>query len=60
MMLRGGAHGWGEPADEDFDPLNYGSCVNVLTDTTERVEAINAMPHMSAVPINVRRVSQSF
>ncbi len=47
------AHGWGEGPDEAADVSAYGTCVNWLTDSSMDVEAINAMPHFSAVPVNV-------
>ena len=50
------AHGWGG-VPGDNDPLYDGAAVNALTDTTGRVEPVNAMPHMSAIPVNVTRVA---
>lgn len=47
------AHGWGgQPGGLD-DPAGEGAGVNDLIDTVERVEPVNSMPHMSAVPVNV-------
>lgn len=31
--------------------------MNNLIDTVDRVEPVNAMPHMSAVPVNIERVA---
>ncbi len=44
------AHGFGGlPGDE----LDGAACVNLLIDTREHIEAINAMPRMSAIPVNI-------
>ncbi|MEO7690786.1 MAG: molybdopterin-dependent oxidoreductase [Sphingomonas sp.] len=52
-MRRGVAaltQGWGgTPGQEDV--MIDGSCVNALIDTDTHYENINAMPHMSAVPV---------
>ena len=45
------AHGWGGSADGD---LGSRPCVNRLIDCTQS-EAVNAMPWMSAIPVNVVR-----
>jgi anaerobic selenocysteine-containing dehydrogenase len=45
------SHGWGSLPDADTHP---GVCVNLLVDSTRDVEAVNAMPRMSAVPVNIR------
>ncbi|WP_198351127.1 molybdopterin-containing oxidoreductase family protein [Flavisphingomonas formosensis] len=51
------AHGWGGmPGNPGEDPAVHGAGVNELIDTVERVEPVNAMPHMSAVPVNILRV----
>lgn len=47
-------HGWGTFPDSDDDLMASGTCVNLLIDTDENFESINAMPHLSAVPVNVR------
>lgn len=46
-------HGWGGLPAENEDPRAEGSCVNLLIDTDRNFEPINAMPHMTAVPINI-------
>ena len=44
-------HGWGSlPGEQD---VNAGTCVNELISSAENVEAVNAMPRMSAIPVNV-------
>ena len=48
------AHGWGGVADAEDRPQVEGSAVNLLIDTDVHYEAINAMPHMSAVPVTIR------
>ena len=45
------AHGWGGLRDESFE--DTGTCVNRLTSDVY-AEAINAMPQMSGIPIDVR------
>ena len=48
------AHGFGGlPVD---DPDN-GACVNLLIDTRNHVEAINAMPRMSGIPVNIAKLN---
>ncbi len=47
------AHGWGGAPGDQSDPAAEGAGVNDLIDTIHRVEAVNAMPHMSAVPVNI-------
>lgn len=49
------AHGWGGVAEADGDPVAEGTGVNLLIDTDIHFEAINAMPHMSAVPVALRK-----
>lgn len=49
------AHGWGGAPGDD-DPAVTGTAVNALIDNDRHVEAINAMPHMSAVPVNIVRL----
>ena len=48
------AHGWPGDPDGNRGPEEVGSNVNNLIDTDRHVEPINAMPHMSAVPVNIR------
>jgi len=44
------SQGWGgTPGQEDV--LTDGTCVNAIVDTAVHFESINAMPHMSAVPV---------
>jgi anaerobic selenocysteine-containing dehydrogenase len=50
------AHGWGGLSDSTDDPGTTGTAVNALIDTDRHVESINAMPHMSAVPVNIIRM----
>ncbi len=46
------SQGWGgTPGKEDI--LVDGTCVNALIDTDRHYESINAMPHMSAVPVRL-------
>jgi anaerobic selenocysteine-containing dehydrogenase len=47
------AHGWGALPGSNEDPAITGTAVNALIDTDRHYEPINAMPHMSAVPINI-------
>ena len=49
------SQGWGgTPGQEDI--MVDGSCVNALVDTDTRFESINAMPHMSSVPVRFEPV----
>lgn len=50
------AHGWGNPSSSNAPPEESGTAVNRLIDTDRNHEAINAMPHMSAIPVNLRRL----
>jgi anaerobic selenocysteine-containing dehydrogenase len=47
------AHGWGALPGSNEDPSVTGTAVNALIDTDQNFEAINAMPHMSAVPVGI-------
>lgn len=47
------AHGWGDQPGSGADVAASGTAVNRLIDTGLHHEAVNAMPHMSAVPINI-------
>jgi anaerobic selenocysteine-containing dehydrogenase len=44
------AHGFGGLPDEDSDGA---ACVNLLIDSRNNVEPINAMPRMSGIPVNI-------
>jgi anaerobic selenocysteine-containing dehydrogenase len=50
-------HCWGELPDAASDPARDGTCVNLLVDTDRHYEPINAMPHLSAVPVDITRVT---
>ncbi|WP_340314023.1 molybdopterin-containing oxidoreductase family protein [Rhizorhabdus argentea] len=52
------SHGWGGLPDEEEDPALRGSAVNRLIDADRNFEAICAMPHMSAIPVNVAKLVQ--
>ena len=45
------SHGWGNLPGPDG--AHAGVCVNMLSDSTRDVEAINAMPRLSAIPVNI-------
>jgi anaerobic selenocysteine-containing dehydrogenase len=51
------SHGWGGLPGDAGDPRRIGSCVNPLISDSRDVEAVNAMPRMSAVPVNIRRIA---
>ena len=53
------AHGWGGAPGASDNPAGEGAAVNDLIDTVHRIEAVNAMPHMSGVPINIEPVSRA-
>ena len=47
------AHGWGDPPGSNANVEQSGTPVNRLIDTNRNFEAVNSMPHMSAVPVNI-------
>ena len=47
------AHGWGDPPGSNASVEEAGTPVNRLIDTDRNFEAINSMPHMSAIPANI-------
>lgn len=47
------AHGWGDPPGSNADVAESGTPVNRLIDTDRNYEAVNSMPHMSAIPVNI-------
>lgn len=47
------AHGWGDPPGSNADVKQSGTAVNRLIDTDRNYEAVNAMPHMSSIPVNI-------
>ena len=50
------SQGWGGlPGKEDI--MVDGSCVNALIDTDKHFESINAMPHMTSVPVRFEPVA---
>ena len=48
------AHGFGGLPQDDPD---NGACVNLLIDTRNHVEPINAMPRMSGIPVNIAKLN---
>ncbi len=50
------AHGWGDLPDGGEAAEGSGVCVNELTETVRHVETINAMPQMTAIPVDIRRL----
>ena len=50
-------HAWGPLPGESMDIATHGSSTNMLISTDRDVEPINAMPRMSAIPVNIVRVS---
>ncbi|HBO3353833.1 TPA: molybdopterin-dependent oxidoreductase [Pseudomonas aeruginosa] len=49
------AHAWGGLPGENADPATHGSSTNMLISTDRDVEPVNAMPRMSAIPVNIRK-----
>ena len=47
------AHGWGDPPGHNTAVEEAGTAINHLIDTDRNYEAVNSMPHMSAIPVNV-------
>ena len=50
------SHGWGGVVGDDSDPRKVGANVNPLISDHCNVETINAMPRMTAIPVNIRAV----
>lgn len=46
---------WGGLPGENLDPSSHGSSTNMLITTDRDVDPVNAMPRMSAIPVNVTR-----
>ena len=49
-------HGFGGVIGDDADPREVGTNINPLISDTEHAEQVNAMPRMTAIPINIRAV----
>ena len=49
------SHNWGDLQNDPQDYPRYGASTNFLTQAAVGCESINAMPRMSAIPVNVRR-----
>jgi anaerobic selenocysteine-containing dehydrogenase len=47
------SHGWGSLPGED---AGEAACINLLTSSDRGVEAVNAMPRMSAIPVSIERL----
>jgi anaerobic selenocysteine-containing dehydrogenase len=52
------SHNWGDLENNAEDYRRYGASTNFLTQADVGCESINAMPRMSAIPVNVRRCPQ--
>ncbi|AMK19940.1 MULTISPECIES: molybdopterin-containing oxidoreductase family protein [Sphingobium] len=50
------SHGWGGVPGRQGDPRAGGTSINPLISDHEHVEIVNAMPRMSAIPVNLKRV----
>jgi anaerobic selenocysteine-containing dehydrogenase len=46
---------WGGLPGEDLDPARHGSSTNMLISTDRDADPLNAMPRMSAIPVNIAR-----
>ncbi|WP_340317874.1 molybdopterin-containing oxidoreductase family protein [Rhizorhabdus argentea] len=53
------SHGWGGLPEDDEANENGGTCVNKLVDCTRHVEAVNAMPRMSAIPVRIEALTDT-
>ncbi|MET0985892.1 MAG: molybdopterin-dependent oxidoreductase [Steroidobacteraceae bacterium] len=51
------SHGWGALPNDGTDARVVGTCINPLISDCRNVEVVNAMPRMSAVPVNIRRLN---
>lgn len=52
------AHAWGPLPGESMDTATHGASTNMLISTDRNVEPLNSMPRMSAIPVNIVRVSE--
>jgi len=52
-------HGWGGLPGANEDPSQAGTCVNLLINADRYCETINAMPHFSAVPVDILPVRRN-
>jgi anaerobic selenocysteine-containing dehydrogenase len=50
------SHAWGGLVPGQGDFRDIGSCTNLLISSERDIEAINAMPRASAIPVDIRRV----
>ena len=46
-------HGWGGAPGDESDPREVGTNINPLISDNRDVEAVNAMPRMTAIPVNI-------
>ena len=55
------SHAWGVLPDDANDEQGGGdtACVSLLIDSSRDVEAINAMPRMSGIPVNIQRFDRA-
>ncbi|MNF07928.1 hypothetical protein D3C80_2082150 [compost metagenome] len=53
------AHAWGGLPGENVDLSTHGASTNMLISTDRDVEPINAMPRMSAIPVNIVVIEKS-
>lgn len=49
------SHGFGGLPDDGVDWRDKGSSPNLLTSTDTDIQTINAMPRMTAIPVNIRK-----
>jgi anaerobic selenocysteine-containing dehydrogenase len=55
------SHAWGVLPDDPNNERGGGemACVSLLIDSSRDVEAINAMPRMSGIPVNIQRLDRA-
>lgn len=53
------SHGFGGLPDRDSDYAAQGVSTNLLTSTSENLQTINAMPQMSALPVQITAVANN-
>ena len=49
-------HGWGGAPDDSESPREIGTNINPLISDNRYVEVVNAMPRMTAIPVNIQKV----
>lgn len=52
-------HGWGGAFNDKSDPRAVGTNINPLISDREQIEGVNAMPRMTGIPVNIKRIASA-